>query len=185
MTSMDDLHRHALVFCVLEIRAAVCLACRRCSTPVASRSLRDLISKVGYTSTALVPIDLVLTGGGTARGGVWRQRRVFITHQPERAPARRPSHASRASGARWRLATIRSTSPSRPCAPPNRDRKQYKPCMQSCTVPSFATLTYKVLSGLRRPCRARACYSLKRKEKTAATYQELKTERSSLEHFAP
>jgi len=28
-------------------------------------------------------------------------------------------------------------------------------------------------------------YSLNRKEKKAATYLELKTERSSLEHFAP
>ena len=32
---------------------------------------------------------------------------------------------------------------------------------------------------------AREQYSLNRKEKTAATYLELKTERSSLEHFAP
>ena len=31
----------------------------------------------------------------------------------------------------------------------------------------------------------RECYSLNRKEKKAATYLELKTERSSLEHFAP
>ena len=90
MARMDDLHRHALVFSVLEIsvleisvleiRAAVC---KFGLPPLWRRGAYDF--KVLYTSTALVPIDIVLTGGETAaRRRVDRQRRVFISISPRR-----------------------------------------------------------------------------------------------------
>ena len=102
MARMDDLHRHALVFSVLEIsvleisvleiRAAVC---KFGLPPLWRRGAYDF--KVLYTSTALVPIDIVLTGGETAaRRRVDRQRRVFISiSAPDGTRSSAHAHAGR------------------------------------------------------------------------------------------